>query len=202
MARAVPRSTDIRPTLDRAMSLNAASARVCADNSASTSSRKASSAPFNKAPSNTTRAPAPELTSSSERLSVGFLGRYRRSLWAGAVLAVVSLGGWFLWKRKTEPVPHYWRRSSLEKLQRQSSRAPRSFLETAHKILERYAEENHLIPGSGDKDSPFDQCWFEVEKFRFSGGEPPAEVRQKILQLLQSVPGKQVGTNETTDGHR
>ncbi len=131
-----------------------------------------------RAPSNTTRAPSPELTSSSEPWSGGFLGRYRRSLWAGVVLALVSLGVWFLWKRKTEPVPHPWMGSSL------------------------YADENHLIPGSGDKDSPFDQCWFEVERFRFSGGEPPSEVRHRILQLLYAVPGKQLGPNETTDEHR
>ncbi len=153
-----------------------------------------------RAPSSTTRPPAPAPLPSSERGSAGFLGRYRRALCAGAVLALVSLGVWLLRKRKTERVAHHWMGSSLEKLQQQSSRAPRSFVETAHKILERYAEENHLIPGSGDKNSSFDQCWFEVEKFRFSGGEPPAEVRQRILQLLHSVPGKQLGTNETTDG--
>ena len=153
-----------------------------------------------RAPSSTTRPAAPAPLPSSERGSAGFLGRYRRALCAGAVLALVSLGVWLLRKRKTERVLHHWMGSSLEKLQQQSSRAPRSFVETAHKILERYAEENHLIPGSGDKNSSFDQCWFEVEKFRFSGGEPPAEVRQRILQLLHSVPGKQLGTNETTDG--
>jgi hypothetical protein len=143
-----------------------------------------------RTPSATTRAPSPGLTPPSEGWSVGFLGHYRRSLWAGVVLALVCLGVWFLWKRNTAPVTLHWLGSSLEKLQQQSSRAPRSFVETAHKILERYAEENHLVPGSGDKDSPFVQCWLEVEKFRFSGGEPPAEARQRILQLLHAVPGK------------
>jgi hypothetical protein len=115
-----------------------------------------------------------------------FLRRYGialLSLLAGVAAAGVTW--WFVWGRAARHSPEHWRVHYLGRLERQSQRAPRSFVETAHRFLARYASENHLKPKPGSEETPFDQCWAEIERCRFNGGEPPAGKREHILRLMQ-----------------
>jgi hypothetical protein len=105
------------------------------------------------------------------------------SLLAG--VAAAGMMWWFVWGRAARLSPEHWRVHYLGRLERQSQRAPRSFVETAHRFLERYAAENHLKARPGNEETPFDQCWAEIERCRFNGGEPPAGKREHILRLMQ-----------------
>ncbi len=107
-----------------------------------------------------------------------------------AVLAAATLTGgalWFLRRHRNKLSPQHWMIHALGKLEKQSQRAPRSFLEMAHRILERYAFENHLRPGPGRGETPFDRCWSEIESCRFQGGEPLPDKRRDILLLMQLI---------------
>lgn len=88
----------------------------------------------------------------------------------------------------------------LGNLRKQSGKAPRSFLETAHRVLQRYAEEHHLIPQPGNEDTAFQRCWTWVERSRFVAVDPSPEEQARLLQSLQSLLGGEVGPSELTAG--
>ena len=117
-----------------------------------------------------------------------FLNRYGLlSLALIAGLAAACASGWLVRRRREIRSSEHRVMHDFGKLEKQSHKAPRSFLETAHKIMVCYASENQVKPATGIEEMPFDQCWFEIERCRFNGEEPSAEKREQIMQLMRTM---------------
>lgn len=131
------------------------------------------------------------VSSSSDVSSQRSATPWLRSIWH--ILALVLLGASSLglarlwWVRRKGAYSGAWVHSSLAILEKQHRAAPRSFLETAHRILERYAAERRLTPMVGNQDTAFDRCWTQIEKTRFTSSEISSKERTRILHSIRLI---------------
>ncbi len=75
----------------------------------------------------------------------------------------------------------------LASLERSAVASPKSFLDAAHRVIERHATEAGLLNTIGRGDSELDRLWNEVERLRFGHGSPSSELRRDILRLLEKL---------------
>lgn len=115
-----------------------------------------------------------------------FVARY-----APWVVGLGALGALILWRvrkiwwGKEGSRFHTWANRELGILRKQSGKAPRSFIETAHRVLQRYADEQNIRPGH--EDTAFQQCWSRVERNRFVAEDPSSEEQARLLEAIQTL---------------
>jgi hypothetical protein len=74
--------------------------------------------------------------------------------------------------------------AALEKKLRTS---PRAFLDSAHKLLEQYAEKAGRAHNLGLEDALLDRCWTTVQRYRFNREPLPATARDDILTSIEQL---------------
>ncbi len=76
---------------------------------------------------------------------------------------------------------------SLEVLQKQLRASPRIFLDGAHNLLEKFAETQNRRHDLGAGETPLDQCWLSVQRYRFTREPLPAAKRTEIFAAIRQV---------------
>ena len=104
-----------------------------------------------------------------------------RLLYGGCLLVLVAAGSLW-WHRRPRPVKEETVPVMLASLEKQAKSSPRFFLETAHRILDRYAAQD-----INDEDAELQTCRRTVEAQRFRSTEPTPEMRQRILHKIHSL---------------
>ncbi len=75
----------------------------------------------------------------------------------------------------------------LASLKRKPRISARSFLDAAHKILERHAESLGRSETLGARDTALDRCWLQVQSYRFSKEILPAQVRGELIASMRQI---------------
>jgi hypothetical protein len=104
-----------------------------------------------------------------------------------------------------------WAARGLASLDKASEAPSKRFVDTAHKLMERYAAEAGIRGRIGSQDSELDRLWNEVEGLRFGRRSPSAELRGQILQFLKNLladfhsethPSASQGSQESSPGRK
>jgi hypothetical protein len=80
--------------------------------------------------------------------------------------------------------------AALEKRLRTS---PKAFLDSAHKLLEQYAEKAGRAHNLGLEDALLDRCWTAVQRYRFSREPLPSTARDDILRSIEQLTRAPLG---------
>ncbi len=104
------------------------------------------------------------------------------SLLYGGLLLVLVAAGSLWWHRRQIPLREETVPVMLASLEKQAKSSPRFFLETARRILDRYAAQD-----INDADADLQTCRRTVEAQRFRSTEPTPEMRQRILRKIHSL---------------
>ena len=87
-----------------------------------------------------------------------------------------------------------WAARGLASLEKGSEAASRRFVDTAHKLIERYAAEARMLSTIGNQDSELDRIWNEIEGLRFGRRMPSPEQRSQIVHFLKDLLRKPKST--------
>jgi len=75
----------------------------------------------------------------------------------------------------------------LTALEKKLRTSPRAFLDSAHKLLEQYAEKAGRAHNLGLEDALLDRCWTAVQRYRFNREPLPATARDNILRSIEEL---------------
>jgi hypothetical protein len=75
----------------------------------------------------------------------------------------------------------------LAALEKKLRTSPRAFLDSAHKLLEQYAEKAGRAHNLGLEDALLDRCWTAVQRYRFNREPLPANARDDILTSIEQL---------------
>jgi hypothetical protein len=115
-----------------------------------------------------------------------FLARYMPWVFGlGAVGALILWRVRKIWVGKEGSRFQSWANRQLAILRKQAGKAPRSFIETAHRVLERYSDEQNLR--LRHENTAFQQCWSRVERNRFVAEDPSLEEQARLLEDIQAL---------------
>ena len=141
----------------------------------------------------------------------GFRGTGWKLLGIGTGVAVlVGIGTLLYWlarkyRRVKDRIP-----DSPAVLERRLRISPRSFLDGAHKLLEKCARDMGRLDDLGAADTLLDRCWISVQRYRFNQEPLPPEARDQIFSSIRQILQQRAATGpdaprETTpamkDGH-
>lgn len=111
-----------------------------------------------------------------------------RSVWIVALIAgllIAAVLGAYARARRVRR--RDWAARGLASLEKASEAASKRFVDTAHKLMERYAADAGILGRIGSQDSELDRVWNEVEGLRFGRRSPSPELRSQIVQFLKNL---------------
>jgi len=115
------------------------------------------------------------------RLRLLLASRARLVIGLAGIAAGLALLAWLRTKRLRRSQRAEETLATLEKKLRTS---PRAFLDSAHKLLEQYAEKAGRTHNLGVEDALLDRCWTTVQRYRFNREPLPANARDDILTSI------------------
>ncbi len=75
----------------------------------------------------------------------------------------------------------------LDVIEKRLKTSPRSFLDSAHRLLERRAAQMRRSHNLGAEDTALDRCWITVQRYRFNREPLSPEARNEILKALREL---------------
>lgn len=114
--------------------------------------------------------------------------------WVMGIAGFAAILALVLWQRRKRLQREQGGGENLAALERKLRTSPRAFLDSAHKILEKWAAERQRSHDLGLQETPLDRCWASVQRYRFNLEPLPAEVRDEILQAIRQILQTSQGT--------